>query len=51
MLDTLALNTCTESEIVETEIRELTSTDVPEEALRIHGFAPPKKAEEIARLI
>jgi hypothetical protein len=50
-LDTLVLNTSIESEIVEKEIRVLTSIAIPEEALRIHGFAPPKKAEGIVRLI
>jgi hypothetical protein len=50
-LDTLVLDTSIESEIVEKEIWELSSIAIPEEALRIHGFAPPKKAEGIVRLI
>ncbi len=50
-LDTLALDTSIESEIVEKAIRELSFIAIPEEALRIHGVAPPKKAEGIVRLI
>ncbi len=50
-LDTSALDTSIESEIVEKEIRESSSIAIPVEALRIHSFAPPKKAEGIVRLI
>jgi hypothetical protein len=41
-VDTSALDTSIESEIAENEIRESSSIAIPEEALRIHGFAPPK---------
>lgn len=40
-----------ESETQQKEIREMNSITLPEEILQVHGFAPPKKADGVVRLI
>ncbi len=50
MLETSGLGMC-ESEAEQLEKSEVNKITVPEEVLKIHRFAPPKKAEGTVRLI
>jgi hypothetical protein len=50
-LDVSTLDICNENKILQQETRELNSIPVPDEVLHVHGFAPPKKAKGMVRLI
>jgi hypothetical protein len=49
-LDTTRLASSSDIDVLEQEIREFIST-VPEEALQVHGYAPPKKEEGTVSLV
>jgi hypothetical protein len=49
-LETSGLGMC-ESEAEQLENSEVNKITVPKEVLKVHGFAPPKKAEGTVRLI
>jgi hypothetical protein len=51
MLETLRLLLSSEIKTEQQKISELNSIQVPKEVLQVHGYAPPKKAEETICLI
>ena len=50
MLDTSGFGSCNENDSIEKN-RELNTIIIPDNILQVHGYAPPKKAEGIVRLI
>ncbi len=50
MLETSGLD-IDESEIEQLESSKVNKITVPKEVLQVHGFAPPRKAERMVRLI
>jgi hypothetical protein len=50
-IDTLGLNLYSENDAEQQEIRETLNIPVPDDVLQVHGYAPPKKADGIVRLI
>jgi hypothetical protein len=50
-LDLSGLNLYNENDALQQEMKEMNEIPVPEEALQVHGFAPPKKADGTVRLI
>ena len=50
-IDTSALALCNLRKTEQQEIREINSIQVPDELLRVHGMAPPTKAEGSVCLI
>ncbi len=51
MLDTSGFGSCNENDSIEKEIRELNTIVIPDNVLQVHGYAPPKKAEGMVRLV
>ena len=50
-IDTSALALCNLRDTEQQEIREINSIQVPDEILRVHGMAPPTKAEGSIRMV
>jgi hypothetical protein len=50
-LDVSNLDMCNKNETLQQETRELNAIPVLDKVLHVHGFAPPKKAEGMVRLI
>jgi hypothetical protein len=51
-IDTLSLSkTSDDSEIQQQECREINMLDLHDDVLKVHGFAPPRKAEGVVRLV
>jgi hypothetical protein len=50
MLDTSGFGSCNENDSIEKN-RELNTIIIPDNVLQVHGYAPPKKAEGMVRLV
>ncbi len=50
-LDTSGFGSCNENDVIKKGIRELNTIVIPDEVLQVHGYAPPKKADGIVRLV